>query len=576
MHTDEVREPGSNAPPASGSRARYLNSDKNLPVGPSEAARKLFAWIWQYFDVAANAAQASQHMPNVHGLEHGPKVVLTNAPPVFVQHQGHSRTIIGIVRRRKVAGKAIPSLSNALRGGGRGGGRNTSSRGRSSSRRGRARGGKDGSNAAPVRGGGKGGAENANRAIDGARKVTEFFMGASGTAVHGPDREHRGGAQQQAQLDTFADASNATDVISLGQEVDECGACVDVTDDVWCGTWHGSTDLAPVPLVSVGAQHVFGNTKKRSAANLDHERPGEVQAPCPRPKKYAAAIPESDLHDEGDCLPVDVWDDDDSDEEPHAHNNNHTSSHFQSACADVSVPCFPQHSERTVMCSEDQNTRHHMPARLGNATSCSPLHSAHDPSADLHVARNTNTGTAVGGCNAHAYEASSQSDRRDHMLQGRSLDNLPDHACARHQTMPSYSVKQAQHNEDSDVEELGSCQATFAGTGQTDTLGCETVEHLRGGAPSGGTKTSVVTRTVQAYSSATESADEWEDVLLVLDSQSSYQKLADALTNRKGWRAHLERDSTTWRKPCYQIMTVGGLLSAEARARSKRLMSQRL
>lgn len=58
----------------------------------SNGQRALVAWVWQYFsgedEVAAQTSVSRRH------------VAVVDKPPLFLQHMGHSRTIVGIERRR--------------------------------------------------------------------------------------------------------------------------------------------------------------------------------------------------------------------------------------------------------------------------------------------------------------------------------------------------------------------------------------------------------------------------------------------------------------------------------------------
>lgn len=81
----------------------------------------MLQWVWEYFE---SAATVSAPPAGVHTLQ-GPVVHCTNALPLFLQHHGHSRTIIGIERRRKVGQKSqgMPALRERGGAGGAGRGR---------------------------------------------------------------------------------------------------------------------------------------------------------------------------------------------------------------------------------------------------------------------------------------------------------------------------------------------------------------------------------------------------------------------------------------------------------------------
>lgn len=62
--------------------------DFHQPTGPSGTHPRLFERIRQYYSLGSNAALRLQ-----------PKVIWTNKPPIYLQHQGHSRTIVGVEER---------------------------------------------------------------------------------------------------------------------------------------------------------------------------------------------------------------------------------------------------------------------------------------------------------------------------------------------------------------------------------------------------------------------------------------------------------------------------------------------
>ncbi|KAJ8005385.1 hypothetical protein DPEC_G00146070 [Dallia pectoralis] len=68
-------------------RARILDFHK--PTGPGDTHPCLFDWLKKYFsEAAANGARLS------------PRVVQTKQPPVYLQHQGHSRSIVGVEQKK--------------------------------------------------------------------------------------------------------------------------------------------------------------------------------------------------------------------------------------------------------------------------------------------------------------------------------------------------------------------------------------------------------------------------------------------------------------------------------------------
>ncbi|XP_005158410.1 zinc finger-containing ubiquitin peptidase 1 isoform X2 [Danio rerio] len=64
-------------------KARIVDFHK--PTGPRETHPRLFEWVKQYF---THSTSRGARLP--------PKVVQTTLPPVYLQHQGHSRSIIGM------------------------------------------------------------------------------------------------------------------------------------------------------------------------------------------------------------------------------------------------------------------------------------------------------------------------------------------------------------------------------------------------------------------------------------------------------------------------------------------------
>lgn len=65
---------------------------------PSDMQRKLLLWVWRYFSEGNAAAGGAQ------------KVGVVHRPPLYFQHEGHSRTIVGIERRRDRHDKATYML----------------------------------------------------------------------------------------------------------------------------------------------------------------------------------------------------------------------------------------------------------------------------------------------------------------------------------------------------------------------------------------------------------------------------------------------------------------------------------
>ncbi|KAL1259696.1 hypothetical protein QQF64_010273 [Cirrhinus molitorella] len=67
-------------------KARIVDFHK--PTGPRDTHPTMFEWVKQYFSHPANR---SARLP--------PKVVQTTLPPIYLQHQGHSRSIIGVEQK---------------------------------------------------------------------------------------------------------------------------------------------------------------------------------------------------------------------------------------------------------------------------------------------------------------------------------------------------------------------------------------------------------------------------------------------------------------------------------------------
>uniref|UniRef100_W5NKK3 Zinc finger-containing ubiquitin peptidase 1 n=1 Tax=Lepisosteus oculatus TaxID=7918 RepID=W5NKK3_LEPOC len=63
--------------------------DFHRPSGPSDTHPRLFEWVRSYYSVATSRAA---RLP--------PRVVQTTRPPIYLQHQGHSRSIVGIEEKK--------------------------------------------------------------------------------------------------------------------------------------------------------------------------------------------------------------------------------------------------------------------------------------------------------------------------------------------------------------------------------------------------------------------------------------------------------------------------------------------
>uniref|UniRef100_A0A8C2DJ38 Zinc finger-containing ubiquitin peptidase 1 n=1 Tax=Cyprinus carpio TaxID=7962 RepID=A0A8C2DJ38_CYPCA len=67
-------------------KARIVDFHK--PTGPGDTHPRLFEWVKQYF---SHSASRGARLP--------PKIVQTTLPPIYLQHQGHSRSIVGVEQK---------------------------------------------------------------------------------------------------------------------------------------------------------------------------------------------------------------------------------------------------------------------------------------------------------------------------------------------------------------------------------------------------------------------------------------------------------------------------------------------
>ncbi|KAF5890264.1 zinc finger with UFM1-specific peptidase domain protein-like isoform X1 [Clarias magur] len=70
-------------------RLRVRIVDFHQPTGPGDTHPRLLQWVKNYFSLPSCASDRTP-----------PRVVKTNLPPIYLQHQGHSRSIIGVEERR--------------------------------------------------------------------------------------------------------------------------------------------------------------------------------------------------------------------------------------------------------------------------------------------------------------------------------------------------------------------------------------------------------------------------------------------------------------------------------------------
>ncbi|XP_070767459.1 zinc finger-containing ubiquitin peptidase 1 isoform X2 [Enoplosus armatus] len=69
-----------------GISARIL--DFHQPTGPGDTHPRLFDWVKQYFCQSSRSSRLS------------PRVIHTSLPPLYLQHQGHSRSIVGLEQKK--------------------------------------------------------------------------------------------------------------------------------------------------------------------------------------------------------------------------------------------------------------------------------------------------------------------------------------------------------------------------------------------------------------------------------------------------------------------------------------------
>lgn len=100
----EIRVSGLNLPPSTSQNSQSHNCRVSRPPGPTAAAKKMLPWIYKYFSHAAQDG-APQHA--------SPNVVVTQAPPLYLQYQGHSTTVIGIERRPPGTAAAAASVGTS-------------------------------------------------------------------------------------------------------------------------------------------------------------------------------------------------------------------------------------------------------------------------------------------------------------------------------------------------------------------------------------------------------------------------------------------------------------------------------
>lgn len=68
--------------------------DFHQPTGPGDTHPQLFDWVKQYFcqSSSSSSSSSSRRLP--------PRLIQTRLPPLYLQHQGHSRSIVGLEQKK--------------------------------------------------------------------------------------------------------------------------------------------------------------------------------------------------------------------------------------------------------------------------------------------------------------------------------------------------------------------------------------------------------------------------------------------------------------------------------------------
>ncbi|XP_035463454.2 zinc finger-containing ubiquitin peptidase 1 isoform X2 [Scophthalmus maximus] len=68
--------------------------DFHQPTGPGDTHPQLFDWVKQYFcqSSSSSSSSISRRLP--------PRLIQTRLPPLYLQHQGHSRSIVGLEQKK--------------------------------------------------------------------------------------------------------------------------------------------------------------------------------------------------------------------------------------------------------------------------------------------------------------------------------------------------------------------------------------------------------------------------------------------------------------------------------------------
>ena len=85
------------ASPAAAAFAPYERCAAPPAADGGAMAAALAAWVWRYF--TTDEASGQPLPPRL-----GEQVLVSARPPLFLQHDGHSRTVVGLEKRRAAAG----------------------------------------------------------------------------------------------------------------------------------------------------------------------------------------------------------------------------------------------------------------------------------------------------------------------------------------------------------------------------------------------------------------------------------------------------------------------------------------
>jgi hypothetical protein len=100
-HAPYTRRDAPDAAAAAAATQRGFGGAPDADDGGATAAA-LVAWVWRYFTTDAAGAPLPARL--------GEQVIASGKPPLFFQHDGHSRTIVGVERRRPAPGAPEEAL----------------------------------------------------------------------------------------------------------------------------------------------------------------------------------------------------------------------------------------------------------------------------------------------------------------------------------------------------------------------------------------------------------------------------------------------------------------------------------